>query len=293
MNEEQNFWLSPVIDRNGNWGGIWLHGSSVTADTAESLQMAIPNLKIYLTGDIAVATGIQSLEQLSTATANGHVVFAGPYVAHPPITTATKQDAGRIVLLRLLALLAQDADTTEIEQVFKREPGLSYHLFRLINSAGMGLNREISTFNQAIMMLGRRQMQRWIQLLLYANKNEKAASPLLHFAAMRGNLLEQLAVAQGCDAVTREQAFMTGIFSLLDSLLGMSMAEIGKNIQLPDPVRLALLEHRGELGEWLSWVEDVQAGVVPSRSPDIAAEQCAKLQLEALIWAQDVGASMA
>ena len=293
MFAEQYLLLTPVVDKKGAWGGIWLHGDGEVGALAEKIRSAMPQLNIYQTGDAALATGIQSAAQMSTAVAGGAEALAGPYVSHPPVVAASKQDSGRAVLLRLLTLLTQDADTAEIEQIFKHDPGLSFHLLRLVNSAGMGLTRQISTFNQAIMLLGRRQLQRWVQLLLYANKNDGGDSPLLVFAAMRGYLMEQLAVLHGCDAAARELAFMTGIFSLLDSLLGMNMAELSKSIQLPESVHMALVERQGELGEMLSWVENVHAGNVSPSPVAGAGETSSSIQLDTLSWALNVGAGAA
>lgn len=293
MNTANVISLTPVLDLQGTWGGVWLHGDGGLDEVSQQFKARFPHQPLYLAGDESLAAGIQSAEQMTATKANGAKVFAGLFVTHPPVSAASKQDAGRVVLLRLLALVTQDADTAEIEQLFKREPGLSFYLFRLVNSPGMGLTSKITTFNQAIMVLGRRQLQRWVQLLLYASKQEDSGSPLLAFAAMRGYLLEQLAVLRGGDAILCEQAFMTGMFSLLDCLLGMSMAEITKSIRLPDAVQQALLDRQGELGKLLAWVDGIQAGSEAPPLAGISTEQCTDIQFDALAWALDVGAGLA
>ncbi len=285
--------LTPVLDPGGAWAGVWLHGDGELDVFSRHIRESLPGVRIYLTGDDGLATGIQSSEQFATAKATGATAFSGRLIAHPPVQVAGKQDAGRVVLLHLLALVTQDADTAEIEQVFKREPGLSFHLFRLVNSPGMGLTSKITTFNQAIMVLGRRQLQRWVQLLLYASKSEESNSPLLIFAAMRGHLLEQFVAARGGDVLLREQAFMTGIFSLLDSLLGMPMADIVASIRLEDTIQNALLDRQGPLGELLAWIDGVQAGEALPFPVENPAEQCENLQIGALAWALDVHTGVA
>jgi EAL and modified HD-GYP domain-containing signal transduction protein len=156
----------------------------------------------------------------------------------------------------------------------------------------MRLSRKISSFNDAILVLGRRQLQRWVQLLLYASKKHDTPSPLLAFAAMRGRMMEKLALARGRDAVVCEQAFMSGIFSLLDSLLGMRMDDIAKAVRLPEPVQRALLDKQGELGELLDWVEGLQSGRPQALPGGVAVDQCVDMQLEAIAWASSVGAEM-
>lgn len=285
--------LTPVLDPQGVWGGVWVRGEAeAIAAIREQLATRIPQMHLLLDAGLPLATGIQDSSQLEQAKAQGATWFAGLLIAHPMPVAGTVQDAGRANLLRLMSLVAQDADTAEIESVFKRDPGLSFHLFRLVNSPGIGLSRKISSFNDAILVLGRRQLQRWVQLLLYASKKQESPSPLLAFAAMRGRMMEKLAQARGRDAGVCEQAFMTGIFSLLDSLLGMRMDEIAQAVRLPEPVRHALLDRQGELGELLDWVEDVQSGRATGLPGGIAADQGVDMQLEALTWAASVGAEI-
>jgi EAL and modified HD-GYP domain-containing signal transduction protein len=241
-------------------------------------------------------TGIENQARLDAAKAGGGEWFCGHFIAHPPAAAGVR-DANRAVLLKLLALVVQDADSAAIEQVFKREPGLSFNLFRLVNSVSMGLGTKVSTFNQAIMVLGRRQMQRWIQLMLYTSNQTQgdAPNPLMQLAAMRAKLMECLALAVGWDAAMQERAFMAGIFSLLDSLLGMPMAEIVRIIPLPDDVQSALLGHEGALSELLAWVEGVQAGDSDIALPSfigLDALKLAECQLAALRWAAGVGQEM-
>lgn len=241
-------------------------------------------------------TGIANQAQLDAAKAGGGTWFCGHFLAHPPIA-AGMRDANRAVLLKLLSLVAQDADSAEIEQVFKREPGLSFNLFRLVNSVSMGLSTKVSTFNQAIMVLGRRQMQRWIQLMLYTSNQtqSEASNALMQLAAMRAKLMECLAQAIGWDAATQERAFMAGIFSLLDSLLGMPMSEIVKVIPLPDDVQAALLGRDGALSELLTWVDGLQTGdpgIAPPAFVALDALKLAECQLSALRWAAGIGQEM-
>ncbi|EEF26611.1 conserved hypothetical protein [Ricinus communis] len=240
--------------------------------------------------------GVTSHRQMEDAKLAGSIWFSGPYIAHPPVVEG-KKDSSRATLLKLLTLIADDADSAEIEMVFKREPELSFNLFRLVNSVSMGLKSKITTFNQAIMVLGRRQMQRWIQLMLYTRHQHgsDAPNPLLQQAAMRGRLMERFAGSLGWDAGKQEQAFMAGIFSLLDTLLGMTMNEILVIIKLPDDVQSALLGQGGDLSEMLMLVERLQAGDRSSSMPaflSLSPEQFADCQFDALKWASGMGQEM-
>jgi EAL and modified HD-GYP domain-containing signal transduction protein len=159
-------------------------------------------------------------------------------------------------LLGLLALLARDADTRDIEQALKQDPALSFHLLKLVNSVAFNLHTEITSFSHAITVLGRRQLQRWLQLLLYAR--QRADGPpnlLLPLAALRGAQLEELCRIEGGDREQQDLAFMCGVFSLLDRLFASPMEEIIGALRLPQHVLDALLRQEGELGKWLHLLE--------------------------------------
>ena len=110
----------------------------------------------------------------------------------------------------------------------------------------------INSFAQAIKLLGRRQLTRWLQLLLYARQQEDGiGNALLPLAAVRAAQMEMLCKIKGGDRDQQDIAFMVGVFSLLDVLLGMPMAEIVGALKLSPEVDGALLQRSGELGRML------------------------------------------
>lgn len=189
------------------------------------------------------------------ATANQASLISDEYLVARQAPNG-KADVTRLKLLELLALVVSDADTPELEAIFRQEPKLAYGLLRLVNSAAMAPRSPITSFGQAIQILGRRQLQRWLQLLVYANaENTAAPSPLLLRAAMRGRLMEQLIAALPCASDADRQpdaAFMTGTFSLLDVLLNLSMADVLQQLPLPPAIHAALATRSGVMGELLA-----------------------------------------
>jgi EAL and modified HD-GYP domain-containing signal transduction protein len=216
------------------------------------------------------------------------------------LTRATKPgkaDTTRIKLLELLALIAKDADTAELDAVFRQESKLSYSLLRLVNSAAIAPSRPITSFAQAINLLGRRQLQRWLQLLVYADPNNgQHPNPLLQKAAARGHLLESLVAPGASGAATeelRDAAFMVGSFSLLHVLLNMPMSEIVHQLPLAEAVTMALTEHGGALGRLLGAVEaaearDLQTAASRLGELGIDVDNHLAAQLGALAWAAKI-----
>jgi len=208
-----------------------------------------------------------------------------------------KADITRLKLLKLLTLIADDADTGALDTIFREEPKLSYSLLRLVNSAALSPGSPINSFSQAITLLGRRQLQRWLQLLVYSDPNNgQHPNPLLQKAAARGRLFELLAERISPPLPVEhlaDMAFMIGTFSLLDVLLGMSMPEILRQLPLPEVAQKALVEQVGGLGELMAVAtavdkHDLKAAAGGLEALGIASNQLFDAQLEAYGWAAKI-----
>ncbi|MGB4064613.1 MAG: HDOD domain-containing protein [Azonexus sp.] len=214
-------------------------------------------------------------------------------------TPNAKADITRLKLLKLLTLIADDADASALDTIFREEPKLSYSLLRLVNSAALSPGSPITSFTQAITLLGRRQLQRWLQLLVYSDPNNgQHPNPLLQKAAARGRLFELLAqhiTPELPPEQLADTAFMIGTFSLLDVLLGMSMPEIMRQLPLPEAAQKALVEHQGGLGELLAAVtavdkHDLKLASVRLKDLGIDSNDYFAAQLEAYGWASKIHA---
>lgn len=203
---------------------------------------------------IAVAQ-VRTRNDYGWAASHQASLISGEYLSTRQ-TPTNKPDVTRVKLLELLALVVRDADTPELENIFRQEPKLAYGLLRLVNSAAMAPRSPVTSFGQAIQLLGRRQLQRWLQLLVYADANNGAqANPLLLHAATRGRMMELLVdLLPGIrePATEPDAAFMTGTFSLLDVLLNLSMTDILPQLPLPAAIHDALASRSGVMGELLA-----------------------------------------
>ncbi len=264
----------------------------------ERLKQLAPELKpLHKT---LLAEKVESVEQMKLCHDLGFDLFQGYYFARPVVIHGKRLQNSEIALLRLLGLLSQDADTAEIEKVFKQEPVLTLNLLRLTNSVGSGMSVRITSLRHAITILGRRQLLRWLQLLLYSGTSSSVpvVNPLLQLAATRGRLMELLADRTpdvrhgGRDFI--DQAFMVGILSLMPALIGSNMDEILSRLPLAKPVHDALGKHAGMLGDLLTLIESLEdedrekADKVLQRLPDIDASYANSCLTRALSWANNL-----
>lgn len=198
------------------------------------------------------------------------------------------------IILQLMQMVKKNADVPQLEAVLKRDAALSYKLLRFINSAGFGMGREINSIRQALALLGYAPLYRWLTLLLATASTSGYSPVLMETAVIRGRLTELL----GKDALAKGEAenlFVTGMFSLLDRLLGIPMKEVLDTIQLSEAVVEALLARGGIYGPYLALAEacELNSALVGTlaASLHISPADVNKAHLSALAWTQNIQTS--
>jgi len=272
--------LAPGLTRPSTLRAVARDGSAAAPPPGSLLALFGPHLAYNIQDE----RGVRACEKA------GFAWFSGDYLQHSSAPGGASAVTTRRRLLGLLALLARDADSRELEAVLKQDALLSYHLLKLVNSAAFAINTQITSFAQAIALLGRRQLQRWLQLLLYARTDaDGPLNPLLPLAAFRAARLEVLCKMDGGDRDEQDLAFMTGAFSLLDNLLGMHMAEIVGELCLSKPVEAALLRREGLLGARLQLMEGGATHAAAMAAAGVDPASWWSSQLHAYHWAIQVG----
>ena len=226
----------------------------LTLSPPEDLAAAVQRFRAYPAR--LLAEKVESREQFRQCLDLGFDFFQGYYFARPSVLERRRPGDSTAILLKVLRLLVQGAETDQIDQALRQAPGLTYKLLVLLNSVTFGLREPIATVRHAIIMLGQQQMRRWVQLALLAPDDSGLDNPLLDAAAVRATFMEHLAGRLPRDSrsdTTPEQAFMVGILSFLDAIYDTPMEEIVRGLNLSDEVGAALTKGEGILGELLAF----------------------------------------
>lgn len=244
-----------------------------------------------------VAEKITSAEELARARAEGFDLFQGYFFAKPEVTAFRRPAGDRAGIMRLLALALGDADLGAIEQELKRQPELGLHLLKMASSAAMGVARKISSVRQALVLIGQRRLRLWLQLVMFTagRPGARPLSPLLQAAATRARFMELAAGRLAPQAPDfQDHAFMAGMLSLADVLLGASRAEVVEELELADEVANALVHGEGRLGRLLALAEALEDPERTHLAERLAAlgglgpADVAELELEAFGWANNL-----
>jgi EAL and modified HD-GYP domain-containing signal transduction protein len=237
-----------------------------------------------------IAEKVESSAEFDLLLKLGVKFFQGFYFERPTAVTAKLANPAYSTVIQLINLVRKDADPGAIEDLLKRDPTLSFKLLRYINSAGFGLGCEVTSFRHAVMILGMKKLFRWAAMLLTSIKSSTAPPVVANFAVTRARFMELLAAEclpqEDCD-----NAFLAGVFSLLDVMLGVPMEQALEGLILPSDINDALLDRSGLLAPFLQLVEACESadgGEVAelARSLQLSNEQINRAHIEALAWTE-------
>ncbi len=248
-----------------------------------------------------LAEKVETLEQFALCREIGFEFYQGYYFARPSVLQQKRLDSSRIALMDLLNQITAEAELDTLEECFKKSPNLAYNLLRLVNSVAFGLREKIRSLRHALMVLGERQLQRWITLALFTcTENGQAVSPMLEIAVLRGRLMELLILRAGNDRRDDdypERAFIVGLLSLADLLFETSIDEILAHLNLTDEIRTALVGREGQLGGLLQMVEKLEQNEFDAVAQllddfDLTPEDLLAAQMSSIGWANGLSELM-
>jgi len=228
-------------------------GAAAPATTAAAIRQFGPTHARKL-----LAAKVETAGQADWCAKEGFNYFQGYFFARPVIVEGRKLDPTTHGLFRIINLVSGDGETHDIENAFKTDPALTMNLLRLVNSAALGMRSRVGSIAQAITLLGRRQLLRWLQLLLFRGGGDGTltANPLMLHAALRGRFMELLVQRRypGQRAML-DSAFIVGVMSMMPAALGMPMKEVLEQIDIAADIRDAASNYGGELGRLLLLTE--------------------------------------
>jgi c-di-GMP-related signal transduction protein len=263
----------------------------LTAISPEKLRAFVAATKSRTHAQL-IAEKVETAEQFAALNAQGVTLFQGYWVANPEVIKTKVVSPEHAHVLQLLNLVRNQASTDAIESALKRDAVLGFNLMRLINSCGFGLTREVTSFRDAVMLMGLNRLLRWAALLLITAKTNGSSSVFGTTAVVRGRMMELLA-ANAATTEERDSAFLVGLFSLLDKMLGIPLDQALSLLSLPQAVTDAVLQGTGVFGEMLMLTvacenNDDTMCAEAATALGLDNHQINMAHMEALIWADNL-----
>lgn len=261
--------------------------AATTADRTRLLSAGVP------AGASLLATRVESADRFQEAVTEGYPYFQGSFFGRPAIKEGRSIPSHQITQLRLLhALNDPNRSVHQIADLIKPDAAMCYRVLRAVNSARFALQTTVSSIPEALVLLGRDTVKRWVSLWSLATLGERANPALLSTATVRARYCELIGDSTGRDGAA-EEGFLLGLCSMLDAILERPMSSVVAELPLPDAIRAAL---RGddnryrrlldcaiayEQGAWDQAIELAQAANV---NPDVLA----RAYSDALRWSHDL-----
>jgi c-di-GMP phosphodiesterase len=242
-----------------------------------------------------LAEKVENLDEFEFYKKLGFKLFQGYFFSRPTIVRGKILDPTVIAVMNMINLIFKDPDINELEWAFKKFPELTINLLKYINSAAIASRSKIESIKQAIALLGHKQLLSWLLLMVYARPRENQnTSPLLFNAVERAKLMELFIkrTLRFSNRVLLDEAFLTGLLSLLDALFQTPMEEILDDLNISTEIKDAILKHQNLLGQVLLLIkksEDNQVNEVAAllNGIKLTMNDYTEVKLESLCWTQD------
>ncbi len=244
-------------------------------------------------GVLMLAEKVETYEEFQWARTAGYDLFQGYFFARPEMLRSQHLSPLKVACLRLLREVQQDdLDFRRLEELIRADVSLTYQLLRFVNSALFQRHAKTESITRALVILGEDGIRRWVALATLPKLATDKPRELVKLALVRARFCEQLAAAR-CSQLSN-QAFLMGMFSLLDALIDQPLDETLRGIDVGSDVTDVLLRVAPresvlnclyqltccyELGEW----DEVE---VRSQQSGIQAATIGQTYLDSTAWAE-------
>ena len=247
-------------------------------------------------GACMLAEKVETQEEFDRARRLGYHYFQGYFFARPVIISRREIPGSKLSYIRILQEIHRpEVELFALEALIQRDVSLASKLLRYINSSIFGWINPVHSIRQALALLGEQEIRNWVSLVALPNLASDKPDELVRTALLRARFSELLAQWAGLGH-RKADLFLIGLFSLLDAMLGRSLAEILDEMRLGGEIADALLgtaPPRQSLAGVYTLVREYEAGDWNALSETAAnlripAEIIPDLYLEAVSWSDQI-----
>ena len=207
-----------------------------------------------------LAEKVETYDEFNRYAALGFELFQGYFFSKPEVIERVSLSASQSILSSLLSEITKpDLDIKRITQLFEIDVALSFKLLRYTQSPLFQRRRKIDNIKQAIVLLGQKELKRFVMLLFAAVFGDGKPTELLKLSIHRAKFCERYA-EQADLPEELSSAFLVGMLSLIDAMLDSQIDELITNMPLSDSIKQALLQNTGKLAEFVALCKHIEQG---------------------------------
>lgn len=206
-----------------------------------------------------LAEKVETHQEFEQAKQAGFDLFQGYFFSKPEMIQRRALEPAFLTIVHLIKEIAKpQIDYTTLEELVSKDVTLSFKLLAFVNSSAL-ISAKIQSFRQALVYLGEERLRKFISLVAIASTHESKPDYLYGLSIQRARYCELL--FSYCDSdVEPGSAFLTGMFSLLDSLLDQPMDLLMEKMPIDNAVKVALKNGDGLLGDILTVTRAYEKG---------------------------------
>ncbi|AJG99052.1 histidine kinase [Clostridium beijerinckii] len=240
-----------------------------------------------------LAEKVENKEEYDEALKLGYSYFQGYYFSKPIVLSRKNIPTNKDTAIKILKLINKDDfDFNKLEELIIKDLGLSYKIIKLINSSAYCLKNEVRSIKYAIALLGRKEIIKWLYVVLLNDLKENNTDELIKVSLQRAKLCELI-----CNMSEYKNnvysAYMVGLFSVMDAILNCSIEVILKELYIDDEIKEGLIEKDNYLNKILKLAINYEKGQwenVEFYTKEIGVNdnKLAEAYIDAIKWADDV-----
>ncbi|MCF7506738.1 MULTISPECIES: EAL and HDOD domain-containing protein [Vibrio] len=205
-----------------------------------------------------LAERVETEQEFKQAKEAGFKFFQGYFFSKPEVIKTKYISPEQVIAMELFQEVCKpDVDFQRVESIVAKDVALSYKLLRFVNTMSPRLEVTISSFRQALVYLGQEKLKMFVSLAVASYVSDKKPKELYGLSLQRAQFCQRMSRYQAFEGHT-EQAFMIGLFSLLDALLDLSLENLVEQLPLCKSIKVALLRREGPYGILLALEESFE-----------------------------------
>jgi EAL and modified HD-GYP domain-containing signal transduction protein len=243
-------------------------------------------------GIAMLAEKVETWEMFGDAANGGYRYFQGYFFSRPVMISSKAIPGFRLNYLRLVEELSHPTNVDRLERIVKQEASIAYRLLRRVNSLAFGFRSEVRSLRHALVLLGEHEIRTSAMVWLLAEIGQEAPAEVVVASTLRARACELMAAE--CEGrINPSEAFLAGLFSMLDAIMERPMEQVIANLPLSENLRGALLGRPNGLKAVLDSVMAYERGgwgqaVELARAAGIEEDALASSYYQALSWVAHV-----
>ncbi|AMO49412.1 EAL and modified HD-GYP domain-containing signal transduction protein [Kosakonia oryzendophytica] len=223
----------------------------IRSGSRDEISQFIRSNRDSLRHTVLLAEKVETYDEFENYKKMGFNLFQGYFFSKPVVTKRNKLVQNRAFALKLMQEVnVESPNLNKIEDLLKRDVSLSFKIMRyaqniLYNTRGISGFRNQS-LRDVVVYLGISEMRRFVLVACLTSFEEVSNTEIYYLSLIRAKFCELLAARTSANNAIND-AFMVGLFSLLDVILGLPLDELLEQITVSPEVAKALQSHSGEL----------------------------------------------